>query len=178
MPYVYHLVPHNFRGDALYPLNRLKDAQPELYAEHARKYQGRDRLLSRRVPLLDCLWNDVLHFSPVHPEQIRDGLRAAGHEWKPRRWFEVDPAACGFDAGNTVVYLYPARERGDFATRDEDFTAYDPALLEEMTTLPQATAAYYAEAVAAGEPIFAFHRIPHILHRGSVECNGMNVVEV
>ncbi|MDX1662911.1 MAG: hypothetical protein R3272_03895 [Candidatus Promineifilaceae bacterium] len=178
MFHLYHLVPRNFEGNTLYPLNMLRNRLPEVYEAHARKYEGREMLLTRRVPLLDCLWNDVLHFSPVHPEQIRDALRAVGYEWEPRRWFAVDPAACGFDAGNTVVYLYPARGRGDFATRDEDYIAYDPALLEEVATLPQATAAYYAEAVAVGAPIFVFHRIAHILHRGSIECNRVKALEV
>ena len=178
MSHLYHLVPRNFAGDTLYPLNVLRKKLPAVYEAHARKYEGREALLQRRIPILDCLWNDVLHFSPVHPRAIRDAYNAAGGTWKPRRWFEVAPLSCGFDARNTVVYEYPLRERGDFTLRADDFSPFNHELLDEMTTLPEGTAAHYAEALAAGRPVFVFHLIPHVLHRGSIERDRVAVIEV
>ena len=46
-----------------------------------------------------------------------------------------------------------------------------------MATLPKETAAYYAEAVAVGEPVFAFRFIPHILHLGSINSRNVGVIE-
>ncbi|MDX1613091.1 MAG: hypothetical protein R3300_02205 [Candidatus Promineifilaceae bacterium] len=178
MSYVYHLVPGNFVGEVLYPLNQLRETYPDLYQSHVKKYQGRERLLTWRIPILDCLWNDVLHFSPVHPRQIRDGFLATGYDWKPRRWFEVNPAARGFDESNTVIYYSQPRTLGDFSMRTDDFAKYDPGLLSHMVTLPAETAAYYAEAVAAGEPVFAFRLIPHVLHLGTVNCKDVGVIKV
>lgn len=76
--YLYHKVPPDFVGPILYPLNRLKQRLPDVYARQVKKYQGREAVLKRRIPHLNCLWNDVLHFSPVHPTQCRAALQAAG----------------------------------------------------------------------------------------------------
>lgn len=178
MAHVYHLVPRHLRGEVLYPLNQLQTIFLDVYEAHVQKYRGRETLLDRRVPFLDCLWNDVLHFSPVHPGQIRDGLCAAGFDWNPRPWFEVDPATCDFDAGNTVFYFPRPRERGDFTQRDDDFAPYDPQRLPSMTALPEETAAYYAEAIARDEPPFVFHLVPHVLHRGNIHRDDVTVIEV
>lgn len=63
--HVYHLVPKNFVGNVLFSLNRLKDTLPETYATQVGKYAGREKILERRIPKLDCLWNDVLHCSSL-----------------------------------------------------------------------------------------------------------------
>ncbi len=72
--FVYHRVPDSLAGEFLCPLNMLRDTQPELYAQHIRKYEGREFVLSQTVPNLGCLWNDVLHFSPVHPKLIVEAM--------------------------------------------------------------------------------------------------------
>ena len=36
MEYLYHRVPKNMNGTMLYPLNVLKNLQPEIYAEHVK----------------------------------------------------------------------------------------------------------------------------------------------
>ncbi len=30
--------------------------------------------MEQRIPILNCLWNDVLHFSPVHPAKIKQAM--------------------------------------------------------------------------------------------------------
>ncbi|MBI2087070.1 MAG: hypothetical protein HYT69_02770 [Candidatus Zambryskibacteria bacterium] len=67
MEYLYHQIPKNMFGTLLYPLNVLKETHPEIYAEHAKKYVGREQLLTATVPPLNCLWNDVLHFTAIAP---------------------------------------------------------------------------------------------------------------
>lgn len=70
MPVVYHRYPEGLQGSYLHPLNKLRTKLPELYRREVQKYTGREHLMQQRVPLLECLWNDVLHFSPVHREQV------------------------------------------------------------------------------------------------------------
>ena len=53
----------------------MKDQHPAVYEEHVKKYKGRERLLRREIPLLNCLWNDVLHISPIHPQLVMDTWR-------------------------------------------------------------------------------------------------------
>src|SRR5262245_45843041 len=90
---VYHAVPGRLLGHTLYPLNILRDVYPEAHALQVRKYVDREKLMHQRIPLLTCLWNDVLHFSTVHPAQIRDAILEVGLPWTPRSWFEISPKA-------------------------------------------------------------------------------------
>jgi len=58
--FLYHLVPKNIRGDILYPLNILKSIYPDIYQYQVNKYFGREYIIEQRIPLFNCLWNDVL----------------------------------------------------------------------------------------------------------------------
>ena len=65
MQYVYHMVPEELKGEYLIPLNELKSVYPNLYGEYIQKYKDhphREKLLTRKIPKLECLWNDVVHF--------------------------------------------------------------------------------------------------------------------
>ena len=68
--YVYHFKRKNMWGDKLIPLNSLKSMNPSLYEEHVKKYKGREKLLLKEISLLNCLWNDVIHLSPINPQII------------------------------------------------------------------------------------------------------------
>src|SRR5687767_13236025 len=103
MTKIYHRRPDDLFGQTLYPLNRLKDVAPEQYARQRAKYEGREALCDFRVPHLNCLWNDVLHFSPVHPAKLRELCVAVGLRWKEADWFELDPAAMGFTSANSLL---------------------------------------------------------------------------
>lgn len=81
---IYHMVPQNLTGEVLYPLNVLRTHLPEIYDAQVKKYSGREGVMAHKVPILECLWNDVLHFSPVHPSKIRDAIADAGWRWKPK----------------------------------------------------------------------------------------------
>ena len=89
MEVLYHRVPTNMSGTILYPLNELKKLHPELYAEHVKKYEGREQLLTTEVPPLECLWNDVLHFTAVAPSELKANLAKADTELAPVAWFKV-----------------------------------------------------------------------------------------
>ena len=42
MNYIYHRVPKEMRGEVLFPLNTLKETEPDLYEKESAKYVGRD----------------------------------------------------------------------------------------------------------------------------------------
>jgi len=68
--YIYHIRRPDFIGSRLYPLNRFKDKLPAIYENAIKKYEGREWLMAAMLPILGCLWNDVLHFSLMHPGEI------------------------------------------------------------------------------------------------------------
>jgi hypothetical protein len=59
----YHILKDNFTGDIIYPLNQLKDIYPDHYTREIKKYEGREKLMDVRNPILNCLWNDVVQFT-------------------------------------------------------------------------------------------------------------------
>lgn len=179
MTQVFHLLPRQLFGRTLYPLNRLKAIAPEAFEQHVHKYTGRQALLERRIPLLGCMWNDVLFFSPVHPEQIRDSFIAAGKTWKPRQWCIVDTLEHRFNRENTVIYYSPMdREKGDFSLSPDAITPFAPETLENLRVLPTETMNYYHEAVKNGDPIFPWRGIPHILYRGNIPLDSLAIIKV
>src|SRR3989344_4084115 len=168
--YLYHRVPKNLQGCFLYPLNELKEKYPVVYAYEVQKYAGRKQLLNRRIPLLNCLWNDVLHFSAAHPKEIKQALADAGDSSGfTTTYFQIDPKS--IDCKNTVIYLYslPLRE-GKFDP--DDFIAYDPEKLVKLSLMPQQTKEYYKEMINKDKKTLLYHKIPHILFRGSLDTSG------
>jgi hypothetical protein len=132
MNFIYHLVPKDMRGDILYPLNKLNNVYPDLFKKAAKKYEGRELLRELRIPVLDCLWNDVLHFTAVHPKKIKNALAEAGIPiQRSFECFEIDPKA--FEAENTIVFLYQHRKREDFLN-EENFEKYNPSMVPEFNS--------------------------------------------
>lgn len=168
MTFIYHSVPHPLLGNILYPLNELHQHVPEAYTLQVKKYIGREELLKQIIPILNCLWNDVLQFSTVHPEQIRDELIQAGFNWLVRDWFVVEPSKVGITVNNTVIYYPSQQKRGDFTIPVSDVQHFSLDILQKLNHLPTATKVYYREAIAANECPLAFNFVPHVLYRGSI----------
>lgn len=166
---VYHLMPKNLAGETFHPLNTLKTLHPVVYEKHIQKYCGREQVLQRPIPILNCLWNDVLFFTNVHPKAILEGFIAAGQQWRPQQWAVADTVTAGFSGQNAVIYHPdPERTKGDFAVQSERFAPFVEGEIQAVHELPSATLTYYIEAAARGEPIFAWRGLPHVLFRGSI----------
>ncbi len=176
MTHLYHRVPEEMRGDILYPLNILKDREPDLYTKEVAKYVGREYLLLDKIPTLDCLWNDVLHFTAVHPTEIKKALVEAGRS-KPfnEEFFEIDPRL--LNSKNTVVYLYQHQDRKD-KLKEANFASYNPEQLGPYAVIPPATKEYYKEMFSQGKRPLTFHRIPHILFKGSLETSALKRIKL
>ncbi len=103
--YLYQRVSVNLQGNMLLPLNELKQVYDNLYQLHVKKYRDREGVLERRVLPLDCLWNDVLHLSPIHPHKIKkasieQGLQLSnlGH------YFRFEALNLGLDECNSTFF--------------------------------------------------------------------------
>lgn len=175
MPRLFHFVPEAMVGTVLYPLNDLKEREPETWRREVAKYEGREHLLDEPIPPLGCLWNDVLHFSVVHPGKIVAALDAAGLEALGRRCFELDAAS--FDPEQTVIFL---NRRTDVSacTDDSQWLSFDPARLEGLAELTEATRRYYRECALRGQRPRLFGYLPHVFFRGPVETRNARVLDL
>ncbi|HEV7702310.1 MAG TPA: hypothetical protein VGO63_02620 [Candidatus Paceibacterota bacterium] len=175
MNYLYHWVPKDMRGNVLYPLNTLKDSHADLYEKEASKYVGREHIMEQRIPVLDCLWNDVLHFSAVHPSLIKKALFDSGRTKSfDLEFFEVDPHL--LNSENTIVYLYKHSNMAD-KLKEDNFAKYDPDDIAQYSTMPEGTKEYYKEMFAQDKNPLLFHKVPHILFKGSLDVSGINKIK-
>jgi hypothetical protein len=175
--FVYHRVPVNLNGSVLYPLNQLKQIYPDVAEVQLKNYQGREALLSQPIPLLNCLWNDVLHFSPVHPTKIKAAMEEAGHIFGYSRWrfFEMDAAF--FSPSNTVIWEYRERHRKRFLIDESECFPYEPHLLDRYTKVGEWTRRYYAE-VKPGFRVLPYVGIAHVLYKGHLDVEEVKIIEV
>lgn len=175
MTKLYHAVPIPMDGTVLYPLNQLRTRSQALYDQHARKYAGRERLMQKTVPPLDCLWNDTLFLTAVHPQDLHQALTAAGGTPKTRSFFEIDSAR--LDPALATIFRYrKAKIFEDFT--DDDFAPFDAENLAACRRISSETKAYYAEMYAGGKRPLQYHLTPHILYRGTIETKNLPVITV
>jgi len=171
MPYIYHMAPRDVQGTILYPLNTLKSTHPDLFAKYVKKYEGRMQLMEQRIERLDCLWNDVLHCSPLNPSVVAEALRKLGKDVN-FSYFEID--ANKLEPENTAVYLYEPRERGTIIPQDQ-FVPYNPNEIEKYAFLPEGTVKYFKETLEEGGNPLLYHLVPHILYKGSIDTTGLKI---
>lgn len=169
MQSLYHFVPENMRGDTLYPLNELEDVYPEIYERQKNKYEGREFVTQREIPYLNCLWNDVLHLTAVHPKEIKKELGSS----KTFQAFVIDPHQ--LEPSNTVVYLCQQKGR---ELSENDFKPYNPNEIDKYSDLPKETKEYYKRMQEADKRPLMFVRVPHILYQGSINTSDLEVVKV
>lgn len=176
MNYLYHFIPDDMQGDILFPLNTLKVKYPQVWAKEVSKYENREDVMQQHIPILDCLWNDVLHLSPVHPALIKKAIFEAGGR-KSFNWdcFEIDPHL--LNPQNTIVYLYKFKNfMGTF--NEDNFVPYDPDTIAQYSVVPQETKDYFKEMLFQGKGPLPFYRVPHILFKGELNVIGIRKISV
>lgn len=168
---LYHRAVRDVRGDALRPLNVLRELHPDVYAREAAKYVGREALMQERVGRLDCLWNDVLFFSPVHPGPLLNAVRATGREVPPVRFWTLD--ASQLDPARACVRLVRPWPGGVLPAPDPaDELPFTPHTLREHSVAPPATLARLRE-LPEGAPLILWMDVPHVLYRGCVPLGAL-----
>ena len=175
MPSLFHAVPNQMVGTVLYALNELVRVDRSAWERERAKYAGRERVLEIRVPPLECLWNDVLHLSPVHPADIVAELRAVGLEPHRSRFFELD--AADLDAARTVVFLNQRESSSD----EIDASQWLPFELDALPALAgfnEASRRYYRECAETGTRPLLWGYLPHVCHRGALETRDLPILDV
>ena len=167
--YIYHVVPPKTTGTILYPLNQLREKDPISYEEQILKYKGREKLLERHIPILDCLWNDVLFLTAVHPKKMMAALRGAGYNREHiLRSFQFDINQ--LDTGKIVVMLHRHGEK-------PTYEKFDSTRWTEYDVVPQDTLDHFRRQREKGEAFMFFGHVPHILYQGSLDTTDIAVVE-
>lgn len=171
MPYIYHVRPEKMIGNVLYPLNKLKELNAPAYENEKKKYKGREEIMKDIIPKLDCLWNDVIHFSPVHPNLIYKALTDAGLKYANLDWFKIDISKIA----NIPFVIYGNR----YETQEllpEDF---DKVLIKdyrELEEVPKEAISWYKDAAKNNYKPLLFRRIPHVLVKGGVDITDSEII--
>lgn len=161
-------------GTILYPLNTLKEVSQEIYMEEVGKYTGREKILNREVTPLHCLWNDVLHLTAVHPQELKENLAKAGFQYKPMLWFKIPTNI--IEGSNSIVFIQ--RKSEDPTSYIREYKTFDIEKMSTYRTVPSETIEYYKQKKFEGEKPLLFHLIPHILYKGKINTDGLEIVTV
>ncbi|KPN97111.1 hypothetical protein [Lysinibacillus sp. ZYM-1] len=178
--YIYHMVPRVMVGQELMPLNKLREMFPQLYERYAKKYfdhPERPKLLTKEIPKLNCLWNDVLHFLPIHPYHIFNVLTELDIQTKEKLLFYKIPIQ-KLAHNQNVMYLYSKENykgpAGELATEDIIPFAIDEFI--EIQQIPKETIDYYGMENKKGKNFGVFAYIPHVLSLGHVNVNDVEII--
>ena len=60
----------------------------------------------------------------------------------------------------------------------KNFVSYNPNDIAKFSHMPQATKDYYKEIINKSERPLLYHRIPHILYKGSLDTVDMPIISV
>ncbi|MGG4470614.1 group-specific protein [Paenibacillus alvei] len=178
--FIYHMVPNQMVGDKLIPLNSLKTTYPDLYENYTKKYLDhpeRSKLLQRYIPRLNCLWNDVIHFLPIHPHYVFDTLSNLVIKTKEEVHFYKIPIEL-LAHNKNAVYLYSKERYKGPAEKivDEEIELLNINTFQELRKLPTDTINYYKSEKEKGSKFGLFPFIPHILSLGTVEVRDIQIV--
>ena len=166
--YVYHRKSFDFIGDKLYSLNDIKTIHPSIYESSIKKYEGREWILDITIPPLNCLWNDVIHTSLMHPSLIYKTLNEIGllHR-KSILWFEI-PLDDILKFSNTL-YLNDRVDRdGDktISFLETDFEPVNSNRIVELSGMPDINLKYYHECFKKSEQCLLWNYAPHLFLKG------------
>lgn len=182
MAFLYHLVPKNLIGEMLIPLSDLRIELPERYAQEILKYDDhpqRKLLPKRTLKKLNCPQEEVLHFSPIHPHLMFEGLRSVFPHWNySSKFFEIPIErirgipAIWFDMNRAENYVFGEDEP------EEMFNWVTPESYKILEHIPQEAIVFYEQWKARGErgaPAMA--RIPHVMVRGRVSISDCKIID-
>jgi hypothetical protein len=174
MSFIYHIVPKHLKGHHLIPLNQLKELFPDEYLREARKYLGRERLMERSIPKIDCLWNDVIHFSALNPDVIYSKFEQLGFgDFKGVSWFKVPVTQ--IKNLPAVVYRAPPQPRPDFKLEESDVELFDVCTWREQEKLTAEADSYFQKCQKEGQRPLPFQFTAHILVRGQLNIDRVEI---
>ena len=173
--YIYHEVLHGMIGNIIYPLNHLKQINKEAYLKAAAKYQGRERLMDFVIPKLNCLWNDVVHCLPIHPNLLYKAMISCGLNPKSSEWYRIDPSTIE----DAQFLLYSFKTNPYHRVDPDEFQIISIEEYQECEEVPQKALNWYRElANKAGKIRLRFRYVPHFLVKGVVEISKAEIIHV
>lgn len=176
--YVYHRRLDNFIGNQIIPLNRMPelDGFAAVYEKAIAKYKGREKTLTCVIPSLNCLWNDVIFLSPVHPHKHYEEYRKIGYAEKPKLQFYKIPIEVLKDKRVTVwKWLSYKKYPKNHPIHDslESYCSLDFLHFTEMQDLPEDTKEHFRNSFDPKHPEiypkYNWYRIPHILCQDPID---------
>lgn len=171
MNFLYHNVPDPMIGSRLIPLNKMPENMADIKNKNLEKYKDRKEILNRKIPLLNCLWNDVSQFVPINPQKIFQLQKELGliKNIPKYRFYKIPLDS--FDPTKSVAF-FKAGPREENASvkwlKDVDF--------ESLQKIPKPTIKYYESLVGSGELPFNYQFIPHILYMDSLDISKTEII--
>ena len=138
--------------------------------KESKKYKGRESVKKSEVPGLGK-WNDVIHFSPINPNDIIKELKRAGAPGFSWKAFVID--ADSLDWSKTKI-MTTSRVNG---REKHQFLPCTADNLHKNNKITELTKEHYRESVAEGEQPFILAGSPHVLYKGHVDTAGLKVVQ-
>lgn len=178
--YVYAIKRDGFLGEILLPLNRMKemDSHKAIYEKEVKKYEGREKLMHTSISVLNCLWNDVVFFCPVHPHLIYEELQKVGYVMPELSFFQI-PIELIADKQSTY-WLFPPEVIDETNTLlfeilpPDQFREIKQETYVELDNIPDRTITYYRKEFKATSPDklpLLFMHIPHLFCRDSISID-------
>lgn len=176
--YVYHLLPNPMMGTVLYPLNHLKEINPELAAKALEKYKNREEITKRKIPILNVLWNDVLHFSCLDPQKtFKAVVEIVGLRNVTRKVLKIPIEV--FDPKKCVYFNASDDPRESHSVMlDGEVTAFDLAAYKEMSDVTTEQKENWQELARNKEPVLLYGKTTHLLYHGTIDIKGFETEEV
>ena len=96
-----------------------------LYKNNVQKYDEREELLDVRIPLLDCKWNDVVHFSSIDTTLIAKEILHINPDQKFRRaqYFNIHINQIA-NKYKVAIFDRPNRGNAGFQVEDSEMTKF------------------------------------------------------
>jgi len=176
MNYIYHLFLEDMKGQILYPLNVLKNKYPSIYKKEAEKYSNeRKKVMKRKIPFINCLMSDVLHFTTVHPSKIAKALKEAGYPLKKSKWLKINSKK--IDSTKAIIYLFSFKKKESEFMAEDNFVEFNGKNLSEYNKIPARTKRYYKKEIRSGRRPLKFLFIPHVFYKANLNIKGVEIIE-
>ena len=177
MKYIYHIIPNPFVGTKLIPLNEM-DKESELYKGHARKYLGRESLTKQQIPILNCLWNDVVQFSAINPQLIVDELKNLNPNFQLKRLEYFKISLDEISSYDGVIFDRKSKKKGSFEISEDEVKLLNKENYAELFEVPLLTKEYWKNAIEKNQKVLWFPHITHIFLRGQVETKNFEICQI
>lgn len=169
-------------GNTLFPLQTLKSKSVEKFEYEIKKYDDhpqRKELPYRTIKKLNCPQAEVLHFSPIHPYLMFEGLRSVFPHWDYSQKFYEIPInriegipSVKFDMNCTGEYVFGEDEL------EEMFELVTPQNYSILSKIPPEAIEFYQQWKDRGQKgAPAMARIPHIMVRGNVDVSDCAIID-